>query len=162
MKIDEIRLLYEYNYWANRQLLTAAARVSQEQFQAPGSYSFGGLRGTLVHTLDAEWNWRMRLQHSTETPELNENDFDSVDALAQRWREDEAAMRDYLAGLRDEDVVSRVRYPIPGGMRERILWHCLVHVVNHGTQHRGEAAMILTDLGQSPGDLGFRLFVEQQ
>ena len=43
--------------------------------------------------------------------------------------------------------------------RDRILWHCLYHVVNHGTQHRSEAAALLTDYGSSPGDLDFTLFL---
>ncbi len=53
-----------------------------------------------------------------------------------------------------------VRYPIDSGeLRERVLWHCLLHVVNHGTQHRSEAAAILTSYGASPGDLDFTVFL---
>ena len=69
-------------------------------------------------------------------------------------------MRDYLAGLTDDDLTGYVRYTTESGLkRERLLWHCLVHVVNHGTQHRSEAAAILTGYGCSPGELDFTVFL---
>ena len=40
-----------------------------------------------------------------------------------------------------------------------MLWDMMAHVVNHGTQHRSEAAMALTAMGRSPGDLDLLDFV---
>ena len=72
-------------------------------------------------------------------------------------------MRDYLAGLTDDDLIGIVRYTTDTGLqRERVLWHCLLHVVNHGTQHRSEAAALLTEYGHSPGDLDFTMFLNEQ
>src|SRR5690242_9506137 len=64
MNISDIQTLYDYHYWATQRILSAAARVSAEQFVAPCAYKLGSLRGTLAHLLDAEYGWRMLLQHS--------------------------------------------------------------------------------------------------
>jgi uncharacterized damage-inducible protein DinB len=163
MNIQDMLTLYEYNYWANGRILAAAANASMEQFLAPAAYNLDTLRRTLLHTLDTEYGWRMLCQHLTFTPDLTEEEFSTLDALEQRWREEERAMRDYLASLADDDLVGLVRYTLDSGeRRERVLWHCLLHVVNHGTQHRSEAAAILTGYGHSPGDLDFTMYVSQQ
>ncbi|MFL5800933.1 MAG: DinB family protein [Roseiflexaceae bacterium] len=163
MNIQDILTLYDYNYWATRRILTAGAHVGLDQFLAPAAHSHGGLRGTLVHTLDTEYGWRMLCQNSTAMPDMAEAAFPTLQALEQRWREEEQAMRAYLGSLTDDELAGHVRYTTSSGQaRERVLWHCLLHVVNHGTQHRSEAAAILTGYGHSPGDLDFTLFLSEQ
>jgi uncharacterized damage-inducible protein DinB len=163
--IRDMLTLYDYGYWATGQILAASARVRPEQFLDPTAYSFGSLRGALVHTLDGECAWRMLYQHQTLAyfGAMRESDFPSVGAVEQRWNEEERAMRDYLASLSDADLNGHIRYTTPEGhRRERLLWHCLLHVVNHGTQHRSEAAVILTEYGCSPGELDFTAFLNEQ
>jgi len=163
MNLQDMLTIYDYNYWANRRILTTAAKLSPEQFIAPASYSFGGVRGTLVHALDTEYGWRSIIQHGTITPDLTEVEFPTLAALEKRWDEEESAMRAYLAGLKDKDMDGLVRYTTSSGIkRERVLWHCLMHVANHGTQHRSEAAALLTGYGQSPGDLDFTVFLNER
>jgi uncharacterized damage-inducible protein DinB len=104
----------------------------------------------------------MLCQHQATTPIMAEAAFPTLDALEQRWRDEERTMRDYLAGLTDDDLTGHVRYTTDSGQkRERVLWHCLLHMVNHGTQHRSEAAAILTGYGHSPGDLDFLDFTSE-
>lgn len=165
MRIQEIETLYDYTYWATRRVLAACGRVRQDQFLAPVGQSFGSLRGTLVHALDAEYGWRILCQEqSTRSFDtLTEEAFPDVEALAQRWGAEERAMRAYLAGLTDADLDGMVRYTTGEGLRrERVLWHCLVQVINHATQHRSEAAMLLTSYGASPDNLDFTVFLNER
>ncbi len=158
MNLQDIRDMYDYNYWANRHLLAMAEKITPEQFIAPSSHSFSSLQKTFVHTLDAEWHWRLLLQKGEVwvQPDLNAADFPTIALLQQRWQQEEQTMRDYLDSLHNEDLMGIVRYEVEGGVvRQRLLWHCLFHVVNHGMQHRSEAANLLTNYGQSPGEIDF-------
>ena len=164
MNLNDISLIYEYNYWATRRILEAGGQVSLEQFINTTGHSLGSLRGTLVHTLDSEHAWRMLLQHNTLDyfRMMKEEDFSTFEILETRWQEEERSMRDYLASITDGDLSGYIRYTTPEGeRRERVLWHCLLHIVNHGTQHRSEAAAILTDYGHSPGGLDFTAFLNE-
>lgn len=163
MKKADILTLYDYNYWANDRVLDAAAKVSPAQFVAPASASHGSLRGALVHVFGAEVVWRLRCAQGISPPALPaEDDFPVLDVLVQRWREEEGAMRAYLAVINDEALNQPLRYTTTKGVPyENTLWHLLVHLVNHGTQSRAEAAVVLTEFGHSPGDLDLLLFLRQ-
>ena len=163
MKQADIAIILEYNYWANKRILTMASKVPEKQYRAPTAFPHGSLHGTLVHTLDAEYGWRTMLQEGAWASELTAAQFPSLASLETRWRDEEAALREYLAGLNDEKMLEIVRYKADeGNQRERVRWHCLYHVVNHGTQHRSEAAAMLTDYGQSPGEIDFTIFLNER
>jgi len=162
MNAKDVLLIYDYNYWANKRILDASANVTPEQLDAPASFPYGGLRGTLLHILDSEWGWRALFQGIESAADLIETDFPTLGALKARWQQEETAMRAYINALSDEDMESHLRYTTDNGIkRDRILWHCLLHVVNHGTQHRSEAAALLTDYSYSPGDLDFTIFLNE-
>ena len=166
MNIKDILLIYEYNYWANKKILTASRNITHEQLTRLASFPFGGLHGTLLHILEAEWSWRalfQKIEGASEVAELALVEYATLQTIEDRWHEEESAMRAYIATLHDEDMHSHLRYTTDAGEpRDRILWHCLFHVVNHGTQHRSEAAALLTNFGQSPGDLDFPVFLNER
>jgi uncharacterized damage-inducible protein DinB len=155
MDLETIQNLYSYNYWANGRILDTVARVDAAHWAKLTELSHTSLQGTLAHILAAEWVWRMRTQERISPtgipPEWGSFDLESLQA---RWQEEERRMRSYLASLDDAGLQERIPYQnTRGAPYQRLLWQILVHVVNHGTQHRSEAAIVLTSLGASPGDL---------
>jgi uncharacterized damage-inducible protein DinB len=162
MKKDEALTLYRYNAWANARILNAAAQVTAEQFLAPASFSHGGLRTTLVHTLSAEWIWRQRWEGRSPTELLLIENFPTFESLRNRWGEEEKALISFVDNLSEAALNSPLHYRTTSGRPyENTLWHLMVHLVNHGTQHRSEAAAMLTGFGCSPGDLDFIMFLRE-
>ena len=162
MKKSEILTLYKYNTWANARILNAASNVTPEQFLAPAPFSHGGLRGTLVHTLFAEWIWRRRWEGHSPTEWLTPEDFPALDTLRSRWTIEEQALMAFVENISEPDLDSTIRFSRMGGEpRENTLWHLMVHLVNHGTQHRSEAAAMLTEFGYSPGDIDFIIYLRE-
>ena len=164
MRITDVQLLFDYNYWATDLILSKASELQPEQLTQATSFSFGNLMQTLIHTLDSENLWRNLCQHNHLLEKrLSETEsFPTLASLITYWKNEETEMRQYLARLQDADMDSLIRYTIPEGARERVLWHCLVHVVNHGTQHRSECAAMLTDFGHSPGGIDFTRFLNMR
>jgi uncharacterized damage-inducible protein DinB len=174
MKSDEIKLLYDYNDWADARILAACARVSPEQYAAPTSFGTGrgGLRATMVHILDNLWQQRITLQGYYKEPladeaaydatELHEDAFPTLAALRERWMTEQREMRAYIDTLTEDTLNGMIRYVIPGAVREYVVWQILLDVIIHATQHRSEAAALLTGFGQSPGDFDFSMVLNER
>jgi uncharacterized damage-inducible protein DinB len=162
MNAQDIQLLYRYNSWANKRILDATTKATSEQFLAPDTFPHGGLRGTLTHTLFAEWNWHKRWEGESPTQRIKPEEFPTFESLRARWLAEEKALDVFIASLTDEKLNAPFQYKnTRGEPLENILWHVMVHLVNHGTQHRGEAAAMLTELGHSPGDIDFIVFLRE-
>ena len=168
MNTHEVLTLFDYNYWANQRILTAAQALDEAAFvgQVRGAsirVSYGSLRGTLVHILGAEWIWRMRCQEGVSPAEMmTEVNLPTLNAIRVGWQAEEQAMRAYLNRLKDTDLDHKIVYRNRQGRSYATpLWQILFHLVNHGTQFRSEAAMLLTQAGHSPGDLDLILYLRE-
>jgi uncharacterized damage-inducible protein DinB len=164
MNLNEIHTLLAYNWWANLLVLNKTAELSIQDFIGPAPASFGSLRGTLVHILGTEVIWRKRCQERlSATSLMDEKVFPSYDALFTAWQREETLMENFINGLGDEDLAAPVTYTNTKGFPfENPLWEILCHVVNHGTQFRSEAGMLLTRLGHSPGDVDMIFFIRER
>ena len=153
MRAADLLVLYDYYYWATGKVLTQAERVTPEQWAGPSPLGERSLQALLVHTLNAERQWRHGWAGRERPAPLQAADFPDAASLGACWREEEAAMRAYLAALSDDDARSSAAFGHP-------LWQVIAHVSYHGMQHRSEAAMLLTHLGHSPGDIDMVFWLE--
>lgn len=151
----DIEALFAFTYWADRQILLATAALPVDDYTRPVSIIDRNLRDTLVHTLDVEASWRLRLRGEPKElwdASLRPEDYPSVASLVDHWSRDETEMRAWLASLSDADVAAIQDL---GDGDSFPLWYYLIHIVNHSVQQRRDAQIILRHLGHEPPELEF-------
>jgi uncharacterized damage-inducible protein DinB len=159
MRRKDIETLFGFSYWMKDRVLACAAKLTTAEFQAPSGLTTRDLRGTLVHTLDVEGSWRARLQGRPEEvwkKELPLSDYPTAKALIDHWQRDEREMRAWLASL-DDEKLAQIHDLEPGSPpKERFpLWYYVLHIHSHTQQQLGDAAVLLTRMRQSPGNIEF-------
>lgn len=160
MNRADIRTLYDYSAWATNRIFNQAAQLTTEQFTSVPSGSRPSLRHILTHMLGAEMLWLTRFQTGQSDINVREEHFPDVAFLRQAWETHRQVMSAYIATLDDAALQQPFRFDRRGTPLEMILWQIFFQLINHGTQHRAEAADMLTDYGHSPGDLDFLFFAE--
>ena len=110
MNQPDILLLYKYNRWTTEKILNAAAKVTVEQFLAPAPFPHGGLRGTLVHALFAQWIWRMRWEGTSPISRFKPEEFPTFESLRARFDEEESLLMTFVENVADERLNSKFSY----------------------------------------------------
>jgi uncharacterized damage-inducible protein DinB len=160
--IEKMRDLYAYNAWANRRVLDTAERLTPEAFLAAETAA-GSIRDILVHTAWAQWLWLQRWRGESPRERWDPSAFPDLASLRSRWAEIETETARYLAALDPRELERDISYVNSAGQTWRYpLWQLLLHQVNHATQHRSEAALLLTEAGHSPGELDLIRYVDNQ
>ena len=143
--------LLEYTKWANHRVVRAVATLPVADFKRDLGSSHGGVRGTLAHTLGAEWIWLERFKGLSPTQVFDEGEFPDVVVLRDRWAAVEAHRAEWWKALPEDGVSKRVRYKSTKGEPfEARLWELIQHVVNHSSYHRGQVVTLLRQLGVKP------------
>lgn len=158
--LDHVQALYEYNEWANEHVLKAASALSDDEFGRDLGASFGSVEGSLAHIVAGQTVWLQRWTSGSNPKSLMElQAIRGLPAIEAEFAESHAGLREYVAGLTDENLDRVLHYrDSRGEAHERPMWQLLVHLANHGTHHRAEAAMLLTSLGSAPRELDYHFF----
>ena len=145
MNADAFRHFYGYHFTENRKIWDSyVSQLSPEQFTQAVDYSHGSVRDQIIHLISVDDTWFSGLRGVGIPEPLNPGDLHDRASIRAHWDNVEQNMRDYLAELRDDMLVDK---PLGGEDKDLILWQVLLHVVNHGTDHRAQLLRLLNDLG---------------
>ena len=156
IQAEDMRTLFEYERWATRKVLGALDGVEAEVWGREGVVGERGLGSILVHMLGAHQRWRLGIRSygDGEQPRPELEPLPDAASLVAQWEAELSATGEFVDWLTD-GYLAHVHEGIAIG-------EMLLHLVNHGTQHRSEAALLMTQAGRSPGDLDLIFFLEDR
>lgn len=146
MDAAAFRHFYAYHFAENRTMWdNYIVPLAEDQFIQHVDYSIGSIRNQIVHLMHVDQIWFSQLR-GIDLLELPEPDaYKDRSAIRAHWDQVETDMHSYLNGLKDSMLFEK---PFAEGEdKDLILWQVLLHVVNHGTDHRAQILRLLSDMG---------------
>lgn len=133
--------------------MDAAAKLSEEELTRDFKTADRTVLDTLVHIYAADRIWLARVLGETRTSFSGPEDRDLAllqtewPALHQRWK---LWLRDFT----DDDASRVIEYKdMKGRPYSQPVWQILLHMVNHGTHHRGQVSGFLRAMDKTPPPL---------
>ena len=147
MNAEAFRQFYGYHFAENRTLWDRyITQLSPAQFTQAVGYSHGSVRDQILHLINVDDIWFSELRGVAPAGPVPPANGDDRPLIREYWDGVEQRMREYLDQLRDDMLFDK---PItePDEDSNLIVWQVLLHVVNHGTDHRAQLLRVLNDLG---------------
>lgn len=143
-----VQLIWEYNYWAHHKLWDTLMSISQDDFLREVDYGIGSLHKQIVHTMWAEALWLRRI-NGQDRINWTTGDFPTREAVIEQWKLVERDYQSYLANVNQEEFAREI--VVYSQAYEQNYTHSiaeiLIHVVNHGTDHRAQILRLIGDYG---------------
>lgn len=148
-----------YHAWATAQVLDAVKTLSQEEYKRDRGTSHGGIETTLQHIFKADNVWFSRIAgepfgHINDVPVPP-----NLTELEKEWLQLLERFQNWYRQLEPSQFGIAIRYSNSQGIPYSTpLWQVLLHLVNHGTMHRGQVVAMMRQAGAKPPATDLILF----
>ncbi|MGK0473565.1 MAG: putative damage-inducible protein DinB [Candidatus Azotimanducaceae bacterium] len=161
--MNYLQSLIRYKQWANDLLFTAATELTEEELTVSRPIVFGSIIKTLHHTYAMDLVWQANLQgteHGFKT--RNPDDYPALGKLDTNQRKLDEWYIAYVDSLSSAEIDEAVSFTfIGGGVGTMTRRDILLHVVNHGTYHRGNVTGMMYECSLEPPTTDYPVFLKQ-
>ncbi len=142
--------LFQYNHWANQELMAICMGLSDEMLTASNPGSYGSIRDTFAHILKAESSFLKRIHGIFPEPDFRWEDNPRLSQMAAY----EAALNNALLDtLQNVLATQNVHQEGDGWTFDYQARLIFMSVVYHGIAHRTDITTVLNDKGISLPEL---------
>ncbi|MEH6936025.1 DinB family protein [Bacillus sp. JJ783] len=159
--------MYNYHTWANQTILGRIKELPSSVLSQEMNSSFPTIAHALSHIYAVDKMWYLVLT-GTGMQEalqacipLNESILSSVDEYAHNFAELAEQYREWFRSQTDLEQTILLDNPF-ASIRQTRLSEIVLHVVNHGTYHRGNVSTMLRQLGHASTMNDYSLFWYQE
>ncbi len=139
--VEIIQTLIEYHTTTTRRVWDSIEKMTDEQFLQDDAYSRGSIRNLMVHLASTDRRWLAGLKNLPDTGHLDFKDYPTRASGRAIFESVARELMDYVSGLTEAELEE-----VPAGMpTSRAM--VLMHLANHGTDHRATVLQKLTALG---------------
>jgi len=151
----------DYTSWATNRLLEVAGSLDEEEQTRDFGTADKSILGTLTHVFAADRIWLGRVIGGPPEWFRFPAPFD-LGRLPADWNGILGGWRDWASGQTDASVRNECSYrDLKGNEWISPYWQIVLHLVNHGTHHRGQVAGFLRAMGHQPPPLDLIAFYRE-
>lgn len=152
----------KYHKWATALVLDEVSPLTSEELLKSHGGSFPSLYDTVVHLYQSDRVWLDRLE---ERPSGKLADYEAPGCmweLRDAWVEVHDRMIAFANSLGEADANRVIAYKnLAGQPFESPIWQMVLHIVNHGTYHRGQITSMVRQLGHKATNLDLIRFYRE-
>jgi len=152
----------QFHRWAMQRIVEAARPLPSEALHKDHGTAFQSIFGTFVHMYQADAAWFGRIHGNPDSQTTSYPPKPDLAGLASDWFGVlDAAVR-WSVGLGEADWGGAIAYKDSRGNEHTTpLLPIILHVVNHGSYHRGQVSSLLRQSGLTPPNTDLINFYRQ-
>ena len=159
LSTELIKTFIEYHIDMSRRVWDSIDQITNEQFLADDAYSRGSIRNLMVHLANTDSNWLAGLKNLPEeedAPRRKYDDYPDRASVCAFWDATAKDVSNYAETLTEAKLGEN---PVD---IQNPRWQVLLHIINHGTDHRSTILQKLHEFGASTFDQDFIIWLDSR
>jgi len=141
MELELIKTFIEYHIDMTRRVWDLIDNITDGQFLADDGYSQGSIRNLMVHLTSVDRRWLAGLKNLEDVGHLKQEDFSTRTAAREAFESTANDLSDHVSTITADNLNK------PTDKVEQPQWQILLHLANHGTDHRATVLQQLNEFG---------------